>query len=257
MKNPFQKERISCYFYHETGYIRNRIFYMNKFLLIIIILLSFKAFSQATKIKIKKVKEKEEKEKAVSYNQFSFDVYYGNRVYNNNNYYNQLNTIDHIDLNLPTRLIGIGFSGYSHGFKSDKWVYLANYYKIIPARVLIDDSLSTKLSGYVAGYGLGLALSSLKRKINLNIYLGFNTGRTILIKNDYISQKNQFFSPKISIQPKVIIKRLAISLMLEAEYDVSNPKWKQPVFERKGPYLLKPFQQSCLTGLVCLGYKFY
>lgn len=227
---------------------------MNKFLLLIIILLSFKAFSQATKIKIKKEKEKEEK--PVSFNQFSFDVYYGNRVYNNN-YYNQLNTIDHIDLNLPTRLIGIGFSGYAHGFKSDRWVFLANYYKIIPTRILIDDSLRTKLSGYVAGYGLGLAISSLKRKLNLNVYLGFNTGRTILTQNDYISQKNQFFSPKISIQPKVIIKRLAISLMLEAEYDVSNPKWKQPVFERKGPYLLQPFKQSCLTGLVSLGYKFY
>jgi hypothetical protein len=107
------------------------------------------------------------------------------------------------------------------------------------------------------GYGVGPSLSNPKKTINLNLYFGFNTGRSILAKNDFISQKNQFFSPKISLQPKFIIKRIAISLIVEAEYDISNPAWRQPKFERKGNYLLRPFNQTCITGLVSLGYKFY
>jgi hypothetical protein len=64
-------------------------------------------------------------------------------------------------------------------------------------------------------------------------------------------------SPKISIQPKVIIKRISISAMFEAEFDVSDPAWKKPIFERKDSYLLQPFHQTCYTGLISIGYKFY
>jgi hypothetical protein len=230
---------------------------MQKLLLYIFILFSTNFFAQASKIKIKKEKEKKEKPAApIFYNQLTLDIYYGNRAYYKG-YYNQVNTIDKIDFNMPTSFVGFGFSGYAHYFKSDRWVFLANYYKIIPTRVFIDDSLNTKLSGYAMGYGVGPSISNSKKTINLNLYFGFNTGRTILAKNDFISQKNQFFSPKISLQPKFIIKRIAIAVMVEAEYDVSNPAWHQPKFERKGDYLLRPFNQTCLTGLVSLGYKFY
>ncbi|MFN8115771.1 MAG: hypothetical protein U0W65_06625 [Bacteroidia bacterium] len=232
---------------------------MHKLLLYIFIICSISSFSQATKIKIKKEKEEKEKEKIekpIFYNQLTLDLYYGNRVYAKS-YYNQINTIDHINLNLPTSFVGFGFSGYTHYFKKDIWVFLANYYKILPTKVFIDDSLNTKLSGYAMGYGLGPSLSNAKKTINLNLYFGFSTGRTTLSKNDFISQKNQFFSPKISLQPKFIIKRIAISIMVEAEYDISNPAWHQPVFEKRGNYLLRPFDQTCLTALVSLGYKLY
>jgi hypothetical protein len=121
---------------------------------------------------------------------------------------------------------------------------------------MIEDTLNTKFSGYAFGFGLGPSLSTLKRNLNLNLYFGFNSGRTTLSKNDVITQKNQFFSPKVTIQTKFIVKQIALSFIIEYEYDISNPIWRQTIFERKEPHLLKPFNQNCLTGIVSLGYRF-
>ena len=227
---------------------------MNKLLLLICILFSLSCFSQAKKIKIKK--EKEKAVKPVYYNQLTLDLYYGNRVFDKS-YYNQLNSLDHIDQSRPPIIVGCGFSGYNHYFKSRVMVFQANYYKLIPSRIMIEDTLNTKFSGYAFGYGLGPSLSTRKRNVNLNLYFGFNSGRTTLSKNDVITQKNQFFSPKITVQAKFIIKRIALSFIVEGEYDVTNPIWRQTTFERKAPHLLQPFHQTCYTGIVSLGYRFW
>lgn len=229
---------------------------MNKLLLLFFIFLSLASFSQTTKIKVKK--EKEEKGKPVKptfYHHISLDLYYGNRVFAKT-YYDQVNTIDHINLKRPLTFAGIGISGYeAHINRSGRVLTQMNYYKIIPDRVAIEDTISTKISGFVFGYGLGFSIATTKKKLSLSTYFGFNTGRTTLSKNEFISQKNQFFSPKISLQPKLILGHFALSLMLEAEYDVTNPAWHQTTFERKEPHLLKPFQQTCFTGLISIGYK--
>lgn len=232
---------------------------MHKLLLYIFILFFVNSFSQTTKIKIKKEKEKKVTPvKTDYYHNQTIDLYYGYRVYDKS-YYNQINSIDKkIDTKLPLQIIGAGFSG--HGYAMERGGRITaqlNYYKVLPTRVMIEDSLNTKISGYAIGMGIGYGLANAKKTISIAGYLGFNTGRTTLSKNEYISQKNQFFSPKITIQPKFIIKHISISLILEAEYDVTNPGWNRPIFERKDPYLLKPFHQNCFTGLVSLGYKFH
>jgi hypothetical protein len=179
------------------------------------------------------------------------------RVYNKN-YYNQLNTKDGFNQSNPPCFAGIGYSGYRFaiGRKASMLIQM-NYYKIIPSRIFIEDSLNTKLSGFVYGFGIGKGLFTKNRKLSISAYLGFNAGRITLSKNDLITQKNQFFSPKITIQPKVIIKKFVISLIIEAEYDVSNPKWKQTTFEKKQPYLLLPFHQTCFTGILSIGWRLY
>lgn len=232
---------------------------MHKFLLYIFLLFSAISFAQATKIKIKKEKEKKEAATtAKPYHNNSLDLYYGYRVYDKS-YYNQINSIEKkLDPKLPIQIIGFGLSG--HGYTINRSGRIAgqlNYYKIIPTRIMIQDSLKTKLSGFVYGMSLGLGLTNGKKTIGIGCYLGFNTGRSTLSKNEYISQKNQFFSPKITLQPKVIIKHISISIILEAEYDVTNPAWKKTLFNRKDLHLLQPFQQNCFTGLVSIGYKFY
>lgn len=235
---------------------------MNKLLLLLYILFSLNCFSQAKKIKIKKM-EKEKPVKAEFYNHASLDLYYGNRVYDKS-YYNQINAIDNIDLKTPPTFVGIGFSGYpahvvaiNRTSLNIKWMlWQGNYYKIIPNQITIEDSLNTKLSGYAVGLGFGAALATRKENLSLTAYIGFNTGRTTLSKNEFISQKNQFFAPKITIQPKFIVKQIALSFIVECEYDISNPMWRQTIFERKEPHLLKPFNQTCLTGIVSLGYRF-
>jgi hypothetical protein len=237
---------------------------MNKLLLFFFMAFSLGASAQVGKIKIKKEPEKKEKaSKPEVYHHGSLELYYGNRVYDKS-YYNQVNCIDKIDLKIPPSFVGIGVSGYpmhittlGGSYNNNLLVSELNYYKIIPSQITIEDSLSTKLSGYVFGAGVGPSLSTRRKRISLTAYIGFNTGRTTLSKNEFITQKNQFFSPKITLQPKFIIKRIAISFMLEAEYDVSNPAWRQTVFERKELRLLQPFHQTCYTALVCLGYKFY
>lgn len=217
-------------------------------------LLFFLPFSaQVSSIKI----EKEKKPAPKRYNQVTFDLYYGKRIYINN-LYSQVNTVEHASLSTPPTVAGIGISGYDHYFGPSSHIRgLFNYYKVIPATVRIQDSLTSSLSGFVFGGAIGPAFSNLKKNLNLNIYLGFNTGRTTLINNEYISQKNPFFSPKISIQPKVIIKRFAISLIAEAEYDVSNPAWKAKHRNRKAEHPLSSFQQTCYTGIVSIGYRPY
>jgi hypothetical protein len=226
---------------------------MKKLILIFCLLFYSQVFSQAKKIKIKK--EKEEAVTPIYYNQLTLDLYYGNRVYDKS-YYGQINSINKIDQKLPPAIIGFGFSGYNHLFKTRIMVFQANYYKLIPSRIMIEDTLNTKFSGYAFGFGLGPSLSTLKRNLNLNLYFGFNSGRTTLSKNDVITQKNQFFSPKVTIQTKFIVKQIALSFIIEYEYDISNPIWRQTIFERKEPHLLKPFNQNCLTGIVSLGYRF-
>lgn len=232
---------------------------MHKLLLFIFIICSFNFFSQTTKIKIKKEKEKKETPvKPDYYHNQTIDLYYGYRVYDKS-YYNQINSIDKkIDTKLPLQIVGVGFSGHDYAVtRSGNVTGQINYYKVLPTRVMIEDSLRTKISGYALGLGVGYGLANLKKTISIAGYIGFNTGRTTLSKNEYISQKNQFFSPKIMIQPKLIIKRISISVILEAEYDVTNPGWNRPIFERKDPYLLKPFHQNCFTGIVSIGYKYH
>lgn len=217
--------------------INHSVSFMHKLLLLLFTTCLIPVAAQVNKIKV----EKEKPPAPKFYHQITLDVYYGKRIYSNN-YYNQLNTVEHTSLSTPPSVVGFGISGYDHLIpRSSRLRSLINYYKVIPATVNIQDSLSTTLSGFVCGLAVGPSFSNLKKTLNLNIYLGFNTGRTTLINNEYISQKNPFFSPKISIQPKVIIKRFAISLIAEAEYDVSNPAWKAKRWNKKAAHPLSSF----------------
>ncbi len=103
--------------------------------------------TQVNKIKI----EKEKPPTPKFYHQVTLDLYYGTRIYSNN-YYNQLNTVERTSLSTPPCVVGIGISGYDHLLpRSRRLRTLANYYKVIPATIRIQDSLSTTLSGFVCG----------------------------------------------------------------------------------------------------------
>lgn len=226
---------------------------MHKLLALFFLAFLVPAAAQVNRIKI----EKEKPPAPKFYNQVTFDLYYGNRVYINN-FYNQLNTVERSSLSMPPSVIGVGLSGNNHPVSlRRKYSSFINYYKVIPATAIIEDSLKTTISGFIIGGAAGVAFSNLKKTLNLNIYLGFNTGRTTLINNEYISQKNPFFSPKTSIQPKVIIRRFAISLIAEAEYDVSGSAWKAKRRNKKAAHPLTPFNQTCYTGIISVGYRPY
>ncbi len=214
--------------------------------------------AQVSKLKIKKEKPskvKPKKDSIIYRSHESIDIYYGYRIYQNS-FYNQLNTLNDAKTNAPPQIIGVGISGHDHLVGPWALQPIITYYKIIPTKIYIEDTLNTKLSGFVFGFGLGKSLATKNKNLSISAYLGFNTGRTTLTKNEFISQKNQFFSPKITIQPKVIIKHVAISFIVEYEYDITNPAWKQTYFDKK-TYLLNTFNQTTATALLSLGYRFF
>lgn len=232
---------------------------MNKLVLFILLLLSVDLSAQTTKLKIKKEKEKPKKEKSLKqeiYTPFSLDIYYGYRLYSKN-LYDQLNDKKNFDHTKPVNIVGIGYSGYDHYDRAKKIVLGWNLCTIIPSQIYIQDSLRSRIQGFVFGASFGYSIATPRKKLSITPALGFNTGRTVVTQNAVISQKNPFFSPKISIQPKIIIKRFAISCILESDYDITNPKWNGTFFNPKEKHLLQPFQQSCYTVLFSIGYKPY
>jgi len=209
------------------------------------------AMAQVSTIRI----EKEKPLKPKFYSQASYDLYAGKRIYLEN-FYQLLNTTQKASLQAPPTIVGLGISGYDHHYR---WRFSSflNYYQVIPSPVRLEDSLKATLSGYVLGYAGGMRFSNIKKTLNLNIYIGASAGRMVLLNNATISQRNPFFSPKISIQPKVVIKRFSFSLIAEAEYDVSKPAWKARRWAPGPDHLLTPFRQTCYTAVASIGYRPY
>jgi hypothetical protein len=165
---------------------------MQKTILFLFLSLSFSTAAQVSKLKIKKEKPTKvipKKDSVVFRSHESIDIYYGYRIYQNS-FYNQLNTLNGAKTNEPPQIIGIGISGHNHLVGPWALQPIFAYYKIIPTKIYIEDTLNTKLSGFVFGFGLGKSLVTKNENLSISAYLGFNTGRTTLTKNEFISQKN-------------------------------------------------------------------
>ncbi len=218
---------------------------MTKKLIVIFILISFILTAQKKGTKISK------KEKTI--NPLSFDLYYGSTIYTKN-FYNQLNTSNSINFNLPVRQIGIGFT--NNDFTPNPWYRLSNqmgfnYY--LPNKVLINDTIKSTISGFSYSFGLGRDFFRKSKYFRFNTYLGFNTGRTTLTQIDNMTLKNSFFSPKILVQPKIIVKRFCLSLLFSYSYDISNKNWKQTNNDNDN-YSLDKFDQSNYALFISIGY---
>jgi len=80
---------------------------------------------------------------------------------------------------------------------------------------------------------------------NCIVSFGFNTGRFRISGNDYKQQKNPFFSPTISIQPKIRIGPIVLSIRGDYGFDISKSNWRSVNFTNKnnGIYL-SPLKQT-------------
>ncbi len=183
----------------------------------------------------------------------SADVFYGYRLYSQS-FYDQLNTVNKIRFDKPLQTTGVGLSGYFSSTAKMGWHGHLIYNQVIPQIIYIQDTIKGKITGFTFGAAFGRALKTKNESFALLYCLGFNTGRLRMFDNQFLRQRNSFFSPKISIQPKIKIGKLALSFLIEYEYDISNPLWKKTLSASDNQTQISNLRQSCITGQVGLGY---
>lgn len=111
-------------------------------------------------------------------------------------------------------------------------------------------------SGARFGMGLGKRFSSTNGNLSISGYLGFNSGRSTLKNKDFTSVQKPFFCPKISIQPKIILKNVALSLTITAQGDVTNLKWIPNYVNGKTQVPLANMSQTGISAVLGIGYRF-
>ncbi|MDI9341819.1 MAG: hypothetical protein QM534_14710 [Sediminibacterium sp.] len=184
---------------------------------------------------------------------FSFDLYYGHSIANNN-YYNQLNSTSSINFNRPIRQIGIGYSNLYLFFSGGAGLCnQMGFYYYINTPIHLNDTLTPHLSGYAYSFAFGKSFFKQSKYFILNTYIGFNTGRTVLRNVHNAAFKNPFFAPKLLIQPKIFTKRLCFSLLLHYCHDTSGKNWKLKSGTDSG-FRLERFDQSNYGVLAAIGY---
>jgi hypothetical protein len=219
------------------------------------------ALAQTEKIKIKKEKEEEKKEEIkktapLYYGFGSFDFTYGQKIYAKN-LYSQFNTFDSLDFNRPSKFIGFGISGYRIAVNPrNEFILKMLWNYVIPQEVRIHDTVKGKLKGFTYNLGWGKSLSTKKKQLSLTFYVGFNTGFTKITSGELEKQINPFFAPSLSLQPKVVLKRITISVLIDADYDVSNPAWKS-FRSKEQSATINGFNQTGLSVIGTLGLSLY
>lgn len=183
----------------------------------------------------------------------SFDLYFGYRP-SFQSFYNQINTTSKFDLNTPLQIVGIGISGQFIVTRGDNFFGHFIYNQVIPKDITLNDTIKCKITGFNFSYGYGDAITSKTGLFSLYYYAGFNLGRLRTYSDELARQKNFYFSPKIGIQPKIKIKNIAISLIVECDYDITNPNWKHNTFSSRDQTKITKLRQSGVTGQIGIGY---
>ena len=70
-------------------------------------------------------------------------------------------------------------------------------------------------------------------------------------------QKNPFFSPKIGLQPKFQAGRFNITLIAEAEEDISKRNWRRLLVANADKTNISGFRQSGITTMIGIGYQLF
>ena len=185
----------------------------------------------------------------------TIDLYYGYH-FCSDNYYNQLNSVDKFNPSKPFSTIGMAGTERLPKRKYQK----VKFSFFIPSKIIIQDSLSFRSTGFVFDYDFSFDLiknspdKSKKKPFYFLVGLGFTTGQIYLGSNSLYNQKNPYFSPKLTIQPRYRVKKIIFSLTFDYSYDVSKGKWKDTRINKKNVATIKDFKQSGLTALFSIGY---
>jgi hypothetical protein len=173
---------------------------------------------------------------------------YGNLIYKNN-FLDQTHTVDNKNWQLPTRFIGLHLTDYIIVINPRMQTYVGCGMNYFLATELAMDSLKPKFSGTVFSLDLGKIMFQGVKHFRLFIYSGFTTGNYML-KSGNTVYKNPFFSPKITITPKVYFGRFYIGISGGYNRDISKVHW----IRKKGDsYNISGWDQSCYNFQVLIG----
>ncbi len=186
----------------------------------------------------------------------SLDLYYGYKFFQDN-FSNKFNTTENFNWNSPVQIIGFGETGPVTINRSSRTCYAQLLYsQVVPQPIWLNDTIKCKTTGGILNFGIGGYVHSKSRNFYFNFYGGFNTGRLRFYQNEIVRQKNPFFSPKVGIQPKLQIRKFVISLIVEAEYDISKLNWRKTIRANDTKITIDRFKQTGYTVLLGVSYKF-
>lgn len=216
------------------------------------LLISLGTYSQVSTIKIQK--EKPPVEKTSRTGTHSLDLYAGSLAYQDN-FYNQLNTGEKLNFSLPAQLIGLGISGFEWRIGPTYFILQMDAQKYLPQYITVYDTIQATYSGARFGMGAGKYVSSTNGNRSITCYLGFYSGRSTLKNKNDIAVQKMFFCPKISIQPKLMIENVALSLTITAQGDVSSLKWVPTYRQGKQDIPLANMSQTGISAMLGIGYR--
>jgi hypothetical protein len=185
---------------------------------------------------------------------YSTDIIYGN-IFLKNNFNNQLNTFQNHQFLKPLQTIGISsFSQYKFNSVKNSDGYIS-YSQIIPQEINLSNGMHGKINGFIFGFSVfGKNVLPKAKVFKVFVSLGFNTGRIRISGDNFTSQKNPFFCPTISIQPRLKIKKIVFSIRAEYSFDVSSNLWRSlTITKSKGAISLPNYSQTGLNLYFLIG----
>lgn len=186
----------------------------------------------------------------------SFDFIYGQKYLSHKTFDGALNNLDKLNFGKPLTYVGIGTTLYltvTRGvFNHPSNIY---YAQVVPQDVKLNDSITAKITGFNLGFTIhGFDAFPHKRNLDLIFNMGINTGRLRFYGNSLVTQKNPYFSPKVSMSPRVIIGRIGLQAIITYEFDISRKNWRKMTFSDSPKINLPQTSSTGLTILASIGY---
>lgn len=195
----------------------------------------------------------------------SVDLIYGYRTLNRpmfgSGVEKRYSTFSDFQWSSPLQFVGAGLTVLGDSVDTGGKYFIGNAQicAYLPQRISINDTLTAKSGGFNFGLTfLGLDAFPRVKNFDLIFNFGFDAGR-ILMTNPGMKQRNLYFAPKLSIQPKVKMGPVALSVCAEYGVDLTKDKWRKTWFgpghqNNLTPYSTKIGGLSGLAWFVTLGY---
>lgn len=161
----------------------------------------------------------------------------------------------------PLQFVGAGITLLGDSIDTGGKYFIGNAQIVayLPQKIDVNDSLRATSKGFNIGLTfLGMDAFPKVKHFDLVFNLGFDAGRILLISSG-IHQRNLYFAPKISIQPKVKMGPVALSVFAEYGFDLTKDKWRKTWFGPGDQNNLTPQSNkiggvSGVTWFIALGY---
>ncbi|MBK8367184.1 MAG: hypothetical protein IPL10_07130 [Bacteroidetes bacterium] len=182
-------------------------------------------------------------------------IFYGQKYLSHKTFEGKLNDVYKMKFGAPISYIGIGESGSIpiNRSKLKRFGHIM-YTQIIPQDVKVSDTITVKISGFnFALTYFGFDVFPNNKHVDFFISSGFNTGRLRFFGNSFLNQKNPYFSPKISITPRILFGDFCFQMNIDYEVDVSKKNWRRTNFSNSDKINLPQTSNTGLNVLFGIG----